>query len=253
MPESDFIGAQISSEGVPDPSERLGDIGIVAGVLLSVAVLFIVSMTIERLPIFIGFAAFVVALGILYQRAPSVGGRISKAFQRHRRSAIIFLIVLLAAYPVVLSHNPYLISDWSDCRDLCRHGARPQHHARLCRTARHRFCRLLRRRCVYQRAVCHPFRNELLVWPPPRRPECVFLWVSGGVAGTACFRPLPWSCYAGYGLMMVLLARNAYFLTNGTDGVINIPPPSIGSHSFIQPLALGWIRCRFRRISIISR
>jgi branched-chain amino acid transport system permease protein len=34
----------------------------------------------------------------------------------------------------------------------------------------------------------------------------------------------------GYGLMMNLLARNIYFLTNGTDGVINIPSPLIASH-----------------------
>src|SRR5207249_10858272 len=40
----------------------------------------------------------------------------------------------------------------------------------------------------------------------------------------------------GYGLMMNLLARNLNFLTNGTDGVINIPPPTIGSHSFTEPL-----------------
>ena len=40
----------------------------------------------------------------------------------------------------------------------------------------------------------------------------------------------------GYGLMMNLLARNLDFLTNGTDGVINIPPPAIGTYAFTQPL-----------------
>jgi branched-chain amino acid transport system permease protein len=50
----------------------------------------------------------------------------------------------------------------------------------------------------------------------------------------------------GYGLMMNLLARNIYFLTNGTDGVINIPSPLIASHSFTQPLGLGWITLPFQ-------
>src|SRR5205823_12464036 len=42
----------------------------------------------------------------------------------------------------------------------------------------------------------------------------------------------------GYGLVMNLLARNVYFLTNGTDGVINIPPPAIGSHPFTEPMQI---------------
>jgi branched-chain amino acid transport system permease protein len=50
----------------------------------------------------------------------------------------------------------------------------------------------------------------------------------------------------GYGLMMNLLARNLRFLTNGTDGVINIPPPSIGSHSFTQPLVIGSLSLPFQ-------
>jgi branched-chain amino acid transport system permease protein len=50
----------------------------------------------------------------------------------------------------------------------------------------------------------------------------------------------------GYGLMMNLLARNLNFLTNGTDGVINIPPPSIGSYSFTQSLQLGPLSLPFQ-------
>jgi branched-chain amino acid transport system permease protein len=50
----------------------------------------------------------------------------------------------------------------------------------------------------------------------------------------------------GYGLVMNLLARNVYFLTNGTDGVINIPPPAVGSHEFTHPLNLGWMTLPFQ-------
>ena len=50
----------------------------------------------------------------------------------------------------------------------------------------------------------------------------------------------------GYGLMMNLLARNLNFLTNGTDGVINIPPPSIGSFAFTQSLKLGPLTLPFQ-------
>jgi branched-chain amino acid transport system permease protein len=40
----------------------------------------------------------------------------------------------------------------------------------------------------------------------------------------------------GYGLIMNILHRNLTFLTNGTDGIINIPPPSIAGFEFVRPL-----------------
>ena len=50
----------------------------------------------------------------------------------------------------------------------------------------------------------------------------------------------------GYGLIMNLLHRNLTFLTNGTDGVINIPPPAIGGYDFIRPIAIGGFNLPFQ-------
>jgi hypothetical protein len=57
-----------TSNGTQNPSERLRDFGIIGGVLLSVAVLFIVGMTIEQLPLFIAFAVAIILIGVVYQR-----------------------------------------------------------------------------------------------------------------------------------------------------------------------------------------
>lgn len=45
---------------------------------------------------------------------------------------------------------------------------------------------------------------------------------------------------------MNVLCSNLNFLTNGTDGVINIPPPGIGIHDFTQPLTLGPVTLPFQ-------
>lgn len=246
MPEADFIGAQISSNGAQNPSERLRDFGIIGGVLLSVAVLFIVGMTIEQLPLFIAFAAAIILIGVYYQWVPSVGDRIGDAFRRHARIAIVFLLLLLAAYPFVLSHNPYLIQigalaaiyvvmalglnislGYAGLLDIgfaVYFGAGAYTSAQFAIHFGTSFWLGL-----VLGGLSASFFGFLIAWPALR--------VSDHYLGLVTL---------GYGLMMNLLARNIYFLTNGTDGVINIPPPSIASHSFTQPLCLGWVTLPFQ-------
>jgi branched-chain amino acid transport system permease protein len=50
----------------------------------------------------------------------------------------------------------------------------------------------------------------------------------------------------GYGMIMNLLHRNLKFLTNGTDGIINIPPPAIGDFDFLQPITIGGFELPFQ-------
>lgn len=246
MPEADFIGAQISGNGAQNAPERLRDFGIIGGVLLSVAVLFIVGMTIEQLPLFIAFAAAIILISVFYRWVPSFGSRIGDAFRGHPRIAIVFLLLLLAAYPFVLSHNPYLIQigalaaiyvvmalglnitlGYAGLLDIgfaVYFGAGAYTSAQFAIHFGTSFWLGL-----ILGGLSASFFGFLIAWPALR--------VSDHYLGLVTL---------GYGLMMDLLARNIYFLTNGTDGVINIPPPSIGSHSFTQPFVLGSIKLPFQ-------
>jgi branched-chain amino acid transport system permease protein len=245
MPEGDFITAQFYDD-VSSPSERLYDFVIISVVLLSVAILFVVGMTIEQLPVFICFAFILGVLSLLYQRVPSIGSRIKMAFSRHRRFAIAFLILLLAIYPYVLNHSPYLIQIGAlaaiyvvmalglnvtlgfagllDIGFAVYFGAGAYTSAQLAIHLGTSFWVGL-----VLGGLSASFFGFLVAWPALR--------VSDHYLGLVTL---------GYGLMMDLLARNFYFLTNGTDGVINIPPPSIGSHSFTAPLHLGWVVLPFQ-------
>jgi branched-chain amino acid transport system permease protein len=108
MPETDFIGAQLPANA-PDRRNRLRDGAIIGAVLLGLGAVFVVGMAIERVPVFIGFAAAMIVLGVLYRRAPRLELLVTQAFRDNRGAALAFLAVLLAAYPLVLRHDPYLI------------------------------------------------------------------------------------------------------------------------------------------------
>jgi branched-chain amino acid transport system permease protein len=245
MPESDFIGAQVTAN-LPGRQKRLRDSAIIGVVLLGVGTLFVIGMAIERLPIFVGFVAAVIALGILYRRTPKLAGLVTEAFRDNRSTALSFLVVLLAAYPLVLSHDPYLIhigalaaiyvimalglnitlgyAGLLDIGFAVYYGAGAYTSAQLAIHFGTNF---------WLGLVCGglsaSFFGFLVAWPALR--------VHDHYLGLVTL---------GYGLMMNLLARNLYFLTNGTDGVINIPPPAVGSHEFTQPLELGWMTLPFQ-------
>ncbi len=50
----------------------------------------------------------------------------------------------------------------------------------------------------------------------------------------------------GFGAIVELLARNLRPITGGTDGILNIPPPSLGGFSFLDPLRLGPVTLPFQ-------
>jgi branched-chain amino acid transport system permease protein len=245
MPESDFIGAQVTAKR-PDRQKRLRDSAIIGAVLLGLGAFFVIGMAIERLPISIGFIAAIIVLGVLYSRTPKLGILVTEAFRDNRSTALAFLVVLLAAYPLVLSHDPYLIhigalaaiyvimalglnitlgyAGLLDIGFAVYYGAGAYTSAQF---AIH-FGTNFWLGPVFG-GLSASFFGFLVAWPALR--------VHDHYLGLVTL---------GYGLMMNLLARNVYFLTNGTDGVINIPPPAVGSHEFTQPLNLGWMTLPFQ-------
>jgi branched-chain amino acid transport system permease protein len=244
MPESDFIQAQISTR--VDRLRRLPEIGIIGAVLAIIVLLFVVGMQIERLWIFLSFLAAILVLGILYGRLPRLKNPIGQAFRANQPIAIVFMILLLASLPLLLSSNPYLIQiaalaaiyvimalglnitlGYAGLLDIgfaVYYGAGAYTSAQFAIHFGTSFWLGL-----VLGGLSASFFGSLVAWPALR--------VRDHYLGLVTL---------GYGLMMNLLARNIYFLTNGTDGVINIPPPVIGSHEFTQPLNLGWITLPFQ-------
>jgi branched-chain amino acid transport system permease protein len=245
MPESDFIRAQVTAKR-PDRQKRLRDSAIIGAVLLGLGAFFVIGMAIERLPIFIGFISAIIVLGVLYSRTPKLGILVTEAFRDNRSTALAFLVVLLAAYPLVLSRDPYLIhigalaaiyvimalglnitlgyAGLLDIGFAVYYGAGAYTSAQFAIHFGTNFWLGL----VFG-GLSASFFGFLIAWPALR--------VHDHYLGLVTL---------GYGLMMNLLARNVYFLTNGTDGVINIPPPAVGSHEFTQPLNLGWMALPFQ-------
>jgi branched-chain amino acid transport system permease protein len=245
MPESDFIGAQVTANR-PDRQKRLRDSAIIGTVLLGLGAFFVIGMAIERLPIFISFIGAITVLGVLYRRTPKLGTLVTEAFRNNRSISLAFLVVLLAAYPLVLSHDPYLLhigalaaiyvimalglnvtlgyAGLLDIGFAVYYGAGAYTSAQLAIHFGTNFWLGL----VFG-GLSASFFGFLVAWPALR--------VHDHYLGLVTL---------GYGLVMNLLARNVYFLTNGTDGVINIPPPAVGSHEFTQPLNLGWMTLPFQ-------
>ena len=245
MPERDFIDAQVTANR-PDRHKRLHDSAIIGTVLLGLGGFFVIGMAIERLAIFIGFVGAITVLGVLYRRTPKLGTLVTEAFRDNRSISLTFLVVLLAAYPFVLSHDPYLIhigalaaiyvimalglnvtlgyAGLLDIGFAVYYGAGAYISAQLAIHFGTNFWLGL----IFG-GLGASFFGFLVAWPALR--------VHDHYLGLVTL---------GYGLVMNLLARNVYFLTNGTDGVINIPPPAIGSHEFTQPLNLGWMTLPFQ-------
>jgi branched-chain amino acid transport system permease protein len=245
MPETDFIDAQLTPATV-NRQQKLRHTLLTVAIMIGLFALMIVGLVIERLSLFIAFLLAVALLGFLYQRTQSFKRRATEAFHDSRGTAITLLILLVAAYPIILNQNPYLIHI----------GALSAIYVimALGLNITLGFAGLLDIGfAVYYGAGAYTSAQFAIHFGTS-------FWlglVLGGLSASLFGFIVAWPALRvhdhylglvtlGYGLMMNLLARNLNFLTNGTDGVINIPPPSIGSYSFTQSLQLGPLSLPFQ-------
>jgi branched-chain amino acid transport system permease protein len=244
MPENDFSNSQITQPSHGKSETR--DTAIVAIALLGVGALLLLGMLVEQLAIFLCLIAAGIALAIIYSRAPKIQAVVTRAFQNKRTFATVLIVLLLASYPVLLRNNPYLIhigalaaiyaimalglnitlgyAGLLDIGFAVYFGAGAYTSAQI---AIHFGISFWLSSLLG--GLCASFFGFLIAWPALR--------VQDHYLGLVTL---------GYGLMMNLLARNVYFLTNGTDGVINIPPPAIGSYQFTKSLDLGFLQLPFQ-------
>jgi branched-chain amino acid transport system permease protein len=204
--------------------------------LLSLYAIVILGLRIQRPWLLILYLGAVAILILAYQRVPVVSRQIACDFQDNAALAAAILILLLVLYPVVVHDDPYLIhvAALSAIFAVMALGL----------NITLGFAGLLDIGfAVYFGAGAYTSAQLAIHLG-------IDFWlgaVLGGVIAAAFGFVVAWPALRvhdhylglvtlGYGLMMNLLARNLNFLTNGTDGVIDIPPPSIGSHSFTEPL-----------------
>ena len=245
MPENDFIGAQMRTE-TADRRQKLRHRLLSVAIVIGMFAFTIAGLVIERVPLFIGFLLAFALLVFFYQRTLSLKVRVTEALQDSRGTAITLLVLLLAAYPFILSKDPYLIhigalsaiyvimalglnitlgfAGLLDIGFAVYFGAGAYTSAQLAIHFGTNFWLGLA-----LGGLSASLFGFVVAWPALR--------VHDHYLGLVTL---------GYGLIMNLLARNLYFLTNGTDGVINIPPPSIGSYSFTQTLQLGLLSLPFQ-------
>jgi branched-chain amino acid transport system permease protein len=245
MPETDFVDAQLTP-AIANRQQKLRHMLLTVAIMIGLFALMIVGLVIERLSLFIAFLVAVALLGFLYQRTPRFKSRVMEAFHDSRGTAITLLILLVAAYPIILSQNPYLIHI----------GALSAIYVimALGLNITLGFAGLLDIGfAVYYGAGAYTSAQFAIHFGTS-------FWlglVLGGLSASLFGFIVAWPALRvhdhylglvtlGYGLMMNLLARNLSFLTNGTDGVINIPPPSIGSYSFTQSLQFGPLSLPFQ-------
>ena len=246
MPESDFIQGQIAASDTRSSGERLGERVLVALFEGAVYGLVLLGMALEDLGLLLGYLAAVAAGIVAWIRLPASGRRVQDLFRRNAGFARLFLVLLLISYPIVFQGNPYLI----------HLGALAAIFAimALGLNISLGFCGLLDVGFAVYFAAGAYTSSQLAVlfgWS---------FWIGlplGGLVAAFFGFLVAWPALRvhdhylalvtlGYGLIMNLLHRNLTFLTNGTDGVINIPPPAIGGYDFIRPLAIGGFELPFQ-------
>ncbi len=218
---------------------------ILAGTALAYG-LVLLGLSIEQTARFVMFLLALAAVVYGWMRFPVLGARSAELVARDRRFVCACAIAAVLAYPILLRANPYLI-----------HVAAVAGIYALMAVGLNftlGFAGLLDLGYAAYFAA-GAYTSALL--------STVFglsFWVTLPLAGlvAACFGfTVAWPCLRvhdrylalvtlGFGAIVELLARNLRLVTGGTDGILNIPPPSIGRFSFLEPLRLGPLTLPFQ-------
>lgn len=238
MPEVDFIDTQIAAEDTRGLAEKARDCVLVGAVEALFFTAFLIALVLEGPVLVTGYLALMGFAAYGWTRFDRLDRWFKHLLRRNKRFAIVFLAFLLVLFPFVFLDNPYII----------HLGALAAIFAimALGLNITLGFCGLLDVGFAVYFAAGAYTSSQLAV------NFGTSFWIGLPLAGlmAAFFGFLvAWPALRvhdhylalvtlGYGLIINLLQRNLTFLTNGTDGVINIPPPAIGSWDFIQPITI---------------
>lgn len=246
MPEVDFIETQVAREDTRSLAEKARDRLALGGCQVALFAAFLVGIALEDAILVTGFLMLIVAGAIGWGRMPKLNRWAGARLARDKRFAQLVLIGLLAVFPFVFLDNPYLI----------HLGALAAIFAimALGLNITLGFCGLLDVGfAVYFAAGAYMSSQLAVIFD-------VSFWIGLPLGGlTAAFFGflVAWPALRvsdhylalvtlGYGLIMNLLHRNFTFLTHGTDGVINIPPPALFGWDFVTPIEIGELELPFQ-------
>ncbi|MXY38184.1 MAG: branched-chain amino acid ABC transporter permease [Rhodospirillaceae bacterium] len=246
MPEVDFIETQVAREDTRSLAEKVRDRLALGGSQAVLFAAFMVGLALEDTVLVTGFLLLIVAGAVGWGRLPRLNRWAGERIAKDKRFAQLVLVALLAAFPFFFLDNPYLI----------HLGALAAIFAimALGLNITLGFCGLLDVGfAVYFAAGAYMSSQLAVIFD-------VSFWIGLPLGGlTAAFFGflVAWPALRvsdhylalvtlGYGLIMNLLHRNFTFLTHGTDGVINIPPPSILGWDFVTPITIGELELPFQ-------
>ena len=246
MPEVDFIETQVAREDTRTPGEKVRDRLALGGCQAALFAVFMVGLALEDTVLVTGFLLLIVAGAVGWGRLPRLNRWAGERITKDKRFAQLVLVALLAGFPFFFLDNPYLI----------HLGALAAIFAimALGLNITLGFCGLLDVGFAVYFAAGAYMSSQLAVMFD------VSFWIGLPLGGlTAAFFGflVAWPALRvsdhylalvtlGYGLIMNLLHRNFTFLTHGTDGVINIPPPSILGWDFVTPITIGELELPFQ-------
>lgn len=246
MPEVDFIETQVAREDTRSLAEKARDRLALGGCQAALFAAFMVGLALEDTILVTGFLLLIVAGAVGWGRLPRLNRWAGERIAKDKRFAQLVLVALLAGFPFFFLDNPYLI----------HLGALAAIFAimALGLNITLGFCGLLDVGfAVYFAAGAYMSSQLAVIFD-------VSFWIGLPLGGlTAAFFGflVAWPALRvsdhylalvtlGYGLIMNLLHRNFTFLTHGTDGVINIPPPSIFGWDFVTPITIGELELPFQ-------
>ena len=246
MPEVDFIETQVAREDTRTLAQKAKDRLALGGCQVALFAAFMVGIALEDAILVTGFLLLIVAGAIGWGRLPKLNSWVNALMAKDKRFAQLVLIALLVMFPFIFLDNPYLI----------HLGALAAIFAimALGLNITLGFCGLLDVGfAVYFAAGAYASSQLAVIFD-------VSFWIGLPIGGlTAAFFGflVAWPALRvsdhylalvtlGYGLIMNLLHRNFTFLTHGTDGVINIPPPSIFGWDFVTPIEIGDLELPFQ-------
>lgn len=239
MPELDFIQTQVLAEDTRTRGEKVRDRAVLALSLVLAYAVFLLGLAIKDAWLLVGYLVLVAAVVYLLRRQKTLRAWFRSLFRANARFASVFISILLILYPIIFREDPYLIhlgalsaifvimalglnitlgfAGLLDVGFAVYFAAGAYTSAQLAVHFGTSFWIGLP-----LGGLVAAFFGFIVAWPALR--------VHGHYLAMVTL---------GYGMIMNLLHRNLKFLTNGTDGIINIPPPAIGGLDFLQPISFG--------------
>lgn len=246
MPEIDFVETQVAKADERKAGDRVRDGALLTAIALAFYALFLIGLAIPSAPLLIGYLALVAIGFVAWQRLPALDRAFKSLLARNRLVGLGLLALMLVAYPVVFAGDAYLVHLGALAAIFVIMA--------LGLNITLGFAGLLDVGfAVYFAAGAYTSAQLAVLYDVP-------FWIGlplGGLVAALFGFVIAWPALRvqghylamvtlGYGLIMNILHRNLRFLTNGTDGVINIPAPTLFGHDFLEPINLLGLELPFQ-------